>query len=197
MNMHTAGYLARLEDVKEQMDSTITTTTTTGTDPYYLINQLDNQKPSYQKYLNPPDPRIGGYINNPYKNPGPFGNPAPYPNDPFEPHKNLDDLLKFRQQTTRERELQKGEQQAQQSLMDYIKGKQDLRTEFEKIIDSIFTNDEKVEYLLSIGYTSDTRVYFKDKAGVDWSLQPAFIKEMLIKFKNVLLAKSLIKIKLT
>jgi len=83
-------------------------------------------------------------------------------------------------------------------LIDAMKRRLDNpeKSELEKLIDEIFTDDEKIDYLLSVGYKSDNMIYF-NKDEMNYLLQPAFMKEMFIKMKNILLAKTLLKIKLT
>jgi len=174
-----SNYIARDEDLKNQPQASLTST---GTDIKYLVNQ-QNQQPYGMPYQ--PDIDLG-YINNPMKtmNPGPFPKPDPYfKQDPFN--------KKYT------RIAEDDQSQAQKSLIDYMKGKEDAKNEFEKLVSEIFTEDEKIEYLLSIGYTTVSRVYFKDRNGMDWNIEPAFLREMMIKFKNLLLAKSVLKIKLT
>jgi hypothetical protein len=86
----------------------------------------------------------------------------------------------------------------QDELNEYIKTKTlPKKTDFELVIDSLFSTHEKMEYLLSIGYVQDSvgKFYRADSTASSGELNRLFLHEITIKFKNLLLTKGTIKIK--
>jgi hypothetical protein len=83
------------------------------------------------------------------------------------------------------------------SLNNYVNKK----SSFEEIIDILFTVQEKKEYLESIGYTMDSsgKFYKADSIAPAYgndNMHQLFLYEITIKFKNVLLSKGTLKLKL-
>ncbi len=75
------------------------------------------------------------------------------------------------------------------------------KSSFEEMIDLIFSYDEKKEYLIGIGYDYKESLVCRgeDRGTIDnpyLNLHVIFLKEITIKFKNLLLAKASLKIKL-
>lgn len=79
------------------------------------------------------------------------------------------------------------------------------RPAFEEMIDLVFDLEEKVSFLETLGYKLDpsytiktqyTPVYHPDHSDdIKYTVTTAFLKEITIKFKNLLLAKPSLKIK--
>lgn len=76
--------------------------------------------------------------------------------------------------------------------------KNNAKSEFENMIDFLFSLQEKKDYLLSVGYQQDSSgKFWKEKSTAsNGELNSLFLHEITIKFKNMLLAKGTIKIKL-
>lgn len=82
------------------------------------------------------------------------------------------------------------------------------KDEFAEVLDGLFTHQEKAEYLTSVGYevmtggtlaakpTANGEHPAGDGLFLYQSIDTLFIKEISIKFKNMLLAKPVLKIKL-
>lgn len=76
-------------------------------------------------------------------------------------------------------------------------------TQFEKVMGEMFSYEEKHNYLLTIGYSLNESGYYikvdevNRQVQQEWrSLDELFNKEMMIKFKNLLLAKQPLKLNL-
>jgi hypothetical protein len=69
---------------------------------------------------------------------------------------------------------------------------------FEMMINTLFSLEEKKEFLLSMGYTMDSygKFYKEDSKAPNGELESLFMFEIIIKFKNLLLSKGTLKLKL-
>jgi len=90
----------------------------------------------------------------------------------------------------------------EQNIRDFQKYITDTKSDFEKIIDCLFSLEEKVEFLESLGYRYLPNSSYMVKGEPDpefkrtYTMEEAFLMEVTIKFKNILLSKQALKFKL-
>jgi hypothetical protein len=92
-------------------------------------------------------------------------------------------------------------------MMDNLFNSLKKESPFEEILNTLFDTNEKVDFLLGVGYTiyqengqewirRVTSNGYETKGKLDVSINSLFLREITIKFKNLLLAKSTLKIKI-
>ena len=94
----------------------------------------------------------------------------------------------------------------QEALNDYFKTSK--KSAFEEILDELFNQEEKINFLMSVGYefldgddivktmSGNTKIR-KGDAEFGWlDFDKLFVKEISIKFRNLLLAKVTLKLKI-
>lgn len=147
--------------------------------------------------------QFGIKVNNQYTVPGGTGGEFKY-NQPYiinqpSPYQNPYDIEKFQKKITPQ-----STEEFKFSLLEYMKRK---KSAFEEILDMLFTTAEKEQFLIDIGYFFENdplnnAAIIKRKLStgevktVTNSLDDLFLKEITVKFKNLLLAKATLKLKL-
>jgi len=125
-------------------------------------------------------------INNPFPQPAP--NPTYY------------DYEQFKKTRIPTRDASKDYQEAMSSLSNYMNKTQ--KAPVQALLDDLFVEDEKLDYLLSMGYRQLENSSYLVKGEPDpefkrtFTLDEAFVIEMRVKLKNILLAKQSLKFKI-
>lgn len=164
------------DTLKSQALSNVSNLNQVGTAKMDLLNQ----------YMTGIDPYKDAYINTPMQ--------------PFQPmweHQPYDQGLK----ASPNRKLET--QDMARYLQEYLKPK---KSEFEVLLDAMFDTSEKEQFLITLGFE------FYHENGEDWikrevagftekarksdSFDKIFLREMTIKFKNLLISKNSLKLKI-
>lgn len=90
-------------------------------------------------------------------------------------------------------------------MQDYLLGLKKPKSAFEELIDGLFTTAEKEQVLIDMGYIleqKDNKLVISRKLAdgtvktITNSLDDLFLKEITVKFKNLLMAKASLKLKI-
>jgi hypothetical protein len=159
-----------------------------GIDPLngqFVVGDFPNQLADGWKYDFPYKQQPYIAPQDPWQNPGPFG-PDPYKKYGPPPKRNQDVF-------------------DQEELMRQLAGLKVKKSAFEELIDQLFTTSEKEQVLIDMGYEFaqiDNKTVITRKLAdgtiktITNSLDDLFLKEITVKFKNLLMAKASLKLKL-
>lgn len=155
--------------------------------PGLVANQ---QNPDYQQLVNNWTP-YDSSINMP-----PYTRSIPSPNTTYV------DFETLRKTRISQEQLDKAYHETINKLTDYLNRERNQKSPVSALLDDLFSLEEKFEYLLSMGYRKIEGSSYLVKGEPDpefkrtFTVEEAFLEEMKIKLKNVLLSKQALKFKI-